>query len=97
MKNFINKEANPSTLAMYCGGKNQEPKLQQSSKTRRKNKKNATKPHSKQGEYVRKNQNIVVLQAPHHVEHGNHKNVKSVFNGTNVACLDYKKIKILFY
>ena len=50
---------------MYCGGKNQEPKLQQSSKTGRKNMKNATKLHSKQGEYVRKNQNIVVLQAPH--------------------------------
>ena len=32
-ENFINKEANPSTLGMYYGGKNHEPKLQRSSKT----------------------------------------------------------------
>ena len=35
-KNFIKKKiANPSTLGMYYGGKNQEPKLQWSSKTGR--------------------------------------------------------------
>ena len=32
-KNFIKKEANPSTLGMYCGGKNQEQRLQWSSKS----------------------------------------------------------------
>jgi len=26
--NFIKKVVNPSTLGMYCGGKNNEPKLQ---------------------------------------------------------------------
>ena len=35
MKNSINKEANPSTLGMYCGGKDQEPKLQRSGKAGR--------------------------------------------------------------
>ena len=35
MKNYINKEANLSTLGMYCGGKDQEPKLQWSSKAGR--------------------------------------------------------------
>ena len=54
-KKFINKEkANLSILGMYHGGKNQEPKLQWSSKTRRENKKNAAKLYSNQGEYVRK-------------------------------------------
>ena len=36
MKNSINKEANPSTLGMYCGDNDQEPKLQRSSKAGRK-------------------------------------------------------------
>ena len=36
MKTFIKKKiANPSTLEMYCGGKNQEPKSQWSSKAGR--------------------------------------------------------------
>ena len=48
------KVANPSTLGMYYGGKNQEPKLQWSSNQEGKNKKNATKPHSKQEKYARK-------------------------------------------
>ena len=37
MTNYINKEANLSTLGMYYGGKNLEPKLQQSSKIGKEN------------------------------------------------------------
>ena len=55
-ENFIKKRktTTPSTLGMYYGGINQYPRLQRSSKTGREEQENDKRPHSSQGECVKK-------------------------------------------
>ena len=54
MTNYINKDANLSTLGMYCGDKDQEPKLQRSSKAGREKQEKCDRATLIQRDYVRK-------------------------------------------